>query len=144
MPLVPGVAKWISGEAAAPVVVATWPLCCSWAVALVVGAYCPGGGYDVAPMWQLGQCAGVCLGVLAPSKAAPGSLQVASFACEQTVGSFMMKCVRCGVGAAVRCELTDKNMQEMMRGLRGCDRSAWGLKDPEEGDQGKCQVGHAG
>ena len=60
--MVPGVAKWISGEAAAPVVVATWPLCCSWAVALVVGAYCPGGGYDVAPMWQLGQCAGVCLG----------------------------------------------------------------------------------
>ena len=46
-----GVAKWISGVAAAPVVVATWPLCCSWAVALVVGAYCPGGGYDVAPMW---------------------------------------------------------------------------------------------
>ena len=84
--MVPGVAKWISGEAAAPVVVATWPLCCSWAVALVVGAYCPGGGYDVAPMWQLGQCAGVCLGVLAPSKAAPGSLQVASFA-ERVLGA---------------------------------------------------------
>ena len=57
----------------------------------------------------------VCLVIIKGGHCGAG----AASTCEQTGVSFMLKCVHGGVGAALRCELTDKSMQEMIRGLRG-------------------------